>query len=102
MKHKLMPTVVSVAVGLVLWCHAGGSDAQSVLATGADAEITEDGIHRVNPLIMDAAWVKPDLDLSRYTRVFLVHTGVQFRDVPRRRLNACSRISASVFPLSEE
>ena len=59
----------------------GGNGAQPILATESDADVTEEGLHRVHPLIMEAAWVRPDLDLSRFTRIFLVPTAVQFREV---------------------
>ena len=58
---------MTAAAGLMLLWYAGGSGAQPILATGPDAEATEDGLHRVDLSIMDDAWVRPDLDLARYT-----------------------------------
>lgn len=81
MKHRMSPAILAAAAGFVLLWQAGGSGAQSILATGADAEVTEDGLHRVDPSLMEAAWVKPDLDLSRFARLFIVPTAVQFREV---------------------
>ena len=51
---------------------------------------------------MEAAWVKPDFDLSGYTRIMLVPTAVQFRDVPERSTDARTRATTEEFPLSDE
>lgn len=51
------------------------------LQTGPDAEVTHDGLHRVDKTVMDAAWVKPDLDLRSYTKLMLVGTDFTYRAV---------------------
>ena len=102
MKRRIPPAILSAAAGLVLLWHAGGSGAQPILATGADADVTEEGLHRVHPSIMEAAWVRPDLDLSRYSRILLMPTGVQFREVAERRYNARTRMSVTEFPLDDQ
>ena len=102
MRHRLPSAILSAAAGLVLLWHAGGSGAQPELATGEDADVTEEGLHRVHPSIMEAAWVRPDLDLSRYTRILVVPTAVQFRDVRDSHFNARTRISIEEFPLNDE
>jgi hypothetical protein len=102
MRRRIPPAILSAAAGLVLLWYAGESSAQFVLATGADADITEDGLHRVDPLIMEAAWVKPDLDLSRYTRILLMPTAVQFRDVPDRQYDPHSGTSTTYFALDDD
>ncbi len=102
MRLRIPPAILSAAAGLVLLWHAGGSGAQPILATGADADVTEEGLHRVHPSIMEAAWVRPDLDLSRYSRILLMPTGVQFREVAERRYNARTRIGVTEFPLGDE
>lgn len=102
MRRRIPPAILSVLAGLALLWYAGGSGAQPVLATGPDADVTEEGLHRVHPSIMEAAWVKPDLDLSRYTRILLVPTGVQFREIRERSYDARSRTGINEFPLSDE
>jgi len=81
LKRKIPTTILSTAAGLVLLSYAAGSGAEIPLATDADANVTAEGLHRVHPSIMEAAWVRPDFDLSSYTRVLLMPTAVQFRDV---------------------
>ena len=101
MKLENLRTLIYFGAGLVLFAYAGVGGAQSVLATGSDAEVTDDGLHRINPLIMEAAWIKPDLDLSSYSRIYVVPTAVQFRDVLEKNYDARSRIATTEFPLRE-
>ena len=101
-RRRISPAILSAAAGLVLFSYAGGSGAQPVLATGPDADVTEEGLHRVHPSIMEAAWVRPDLDLSGYTRILLMPTAVQFRDVDERTYDARSRIHVTEFAVEDE
>jgi hypothetical protein len=104
MRRRIPPAILSAAAGLVLLWHVGGSGAQPILATGSDAEVTEDGLHRVDPSIMEAAWVKPDLDLSGYTRILLMPTAVQFREVDEGRYDSFAATKGAVteFPVEDE
>ncbi|HEY5623338.1 MAG TPA: hypothetical protein VIV14_06225 [Gammaproteobacteria bacterium] len=101
MSHRTWLRFSSAAAGVVLLFHGGISGAQIPLATGEYADVTDEGLHRVHPELMEAAWVKPDLDLTRYSRVLLMPTAVQFRDVPGQTFNARTRIEADAFPVEE-
>ena len=102
MKRRIPPAILSAAVGLVLLWYVGGSGAQPILATGSDADVTEEGLHRVHPSIMEAAWVRPDLDLSRYTRILLMPTAVQFREADEQSYNAHTRTGLSEFAVDDD
>lgn len=102
MRRLTTSAIVSAVTGLLILWYAGGSGAQPPLAIGEDEDITEEGLHRVDPALMEAAWVKPDLDLTGYTRVLLMPTAVQFRDVRPVADNARGRIEATIFPLAED
>lgn len=102
MRRRIPRTILSATAGLVVLWYAAGTGAQPILATGPDADVTEEGLHRVDPSIMEAAWVRPDLDLSRYTRILLMPTAVQFREVDERKYNARTRIGVSEFPVVDE
>ncbi len=102
MRSRVSSAILFSIAGLVLLCQMGASVAQPVLATGEDADITEEGLHRVDPLIMEAAWIRPDFDLSGYTRVLLMPTAVQFRDVPERGTDARTRSMTEEFPVDED
>jgi len=86
----------------MLFWYAGASGALPLLATGPDADVTEEGLHRVHPSVMEAAWVRPNLDLSLYSRILLLPTAVQFRDVGEQRFNARTRIGETEFPIDDE
>jgi hypothetical protein len=94
--------ILFAASGLVVLWYTGATGALPILATGPDADVTEEGLHRVDPSIMEAAWVKPDLDLSVYTRILLMPSAVQFREVDERSFNARTRIGVTEFPLDDE
>jgi len=102
MQRKTTSAIFSAVTGLVLFWYAGGSGAQPPLAVGDDADITEEGLHRIDPAFMEAAWVKPDLDLSGYTRILLMPTAVQFREVSEDPDNAITRIGKNEFAIPED
>ena len=102
MRLQISPAILSTAAGLVLLCHAAVSGGQTIVATGDDADVTEEGLHRVDPLIMEAAWVRPDFDLSGYSRLLLMPTAVQFRNVRARGEDARTRSMTELFPVDED
>jgi hypothetical protein len=67
---------------LCVWVLAGGASAAAPqIQTGQDAETTFDGLTRVDNTIMDAVWVRPDVDLRSFRKVLFVPVGVSYRDV---------------------
>ena len=93
-------TSIIVTGVLTFWC-TGGVSAQPPLVMGDDAEITVDDLHRVDTSVMTAAWVRPDLDLSRYTSLYYMPAIVGFRDVEDRRYSEFSVSSESDFFVGE-
>jgi hypothetical protein len=102
MKHKIWTAIPPILAGLIIFWYAGGIGAQPILASGSDADVTEEGLHRVHPSIMEAAWVRPDLDLSRYSRILLMPGAVHFREVREQIYDARSSIGISEFPVAQE
>lgn len=49
--------------------------------TGPDAEITHDGLTRVNGTVMDIVWARTDIDLTSFRKVRLQGIGTEFRSV---------------------
>jgi len=81
---KTLPRNVAtaaIAAGLVSCASAPPPTVQ----TGPNAEVTVDGLHRVDNSVMALAWVKPDLDLSPYTKVMLDQVTVAYQREPRAR-----------------
>jgi hypothetical protein len=60
---------------------------------------TYDGMVPVRDSGMKEAWVKPDIDLSRYERMLLLPVEVQFRAVRPAALSAVGRSQDREFPL---
>ena len=102
MRSNLSSAILSTAASLTLLCQFGVSAAQPIFAIGDDADVTEEGLHRIDPAIMEAAWVRPDFDLSGYTRILLMPTAVQFRDVPERSSDARTRAMTEFFPVEDD
>jgi hypothetical protein len=102
MKYRIPKIILRAVMGLLFLWYAGGSGAQPILATGPDADVSEDGLHRVDPSIMDGAWVRPDMDLSQYKRILFMPVGVQFRDVRKRNYNVRTRATVKEFWISDD
>jgi hypothetical protein len=102
MKRKMRTATLPILARLMIFWYAGGIGAQPILATGSDADVTKEGLHRVHPSIMAAAWVRPDLDLSRYSRILLMPSAVQFREVREQLYDARSSIGITEFPVDQE
>jgi hypothetical protein len=65
---------------------------------GPNAEVTFDGLHRVDNTQSQVVYVKPSIDLSQYEKIMLVGLGIQYRDVDPR--NKYKR-GADEFSLTE-
>ncbi len=77
--HKVVSTGILVAV-------AGcASTPPPTLQTGPDAEVTVDGLVRVDNAVVPVAYRKPDLDLTPYTRFMLDPVEVAYQKDPRNR-----------------
>lgn len=87
---------LALFAGALLAVASGSVLSAPKFRTGDKAEITFDGLHRVDDTIMDAAWVKPDIDLSGYTKIMVLPAGMTFKD--ERGL----RHSSTQFPLTEK
>jgi hypothetical protein len=89
-----------VAVALMYGANSLGAPKQPRIATGDDEEITHDGLYLVDKSVADKVWVKPDLDLTGYTKIILAPAGIAYR-----KLDPVSRFQAdseSEFPVQEE
>ncbi|MEJ2540927.1 MAG: hypothetical protein P8188_13310, partial [Gemmatimonadota bacterium] len=64
------------------------------LQTGPDAEVTYDGLTRVDNTAMQVVYLRVGADLSSYDKVMLQGAGVEFRPPPQG--------SREEFPVSEE
>ena len=54
------------------------------IQTGPDAELSFDGLHKVDNSLADVAWARPDFDISGYNKILPVSAGVEYRQVKDR------------------
>jgi hypothetical protein len=90
----------AVAIALLYGVNGFGAPKQPRIATGDDEEITHDGLYLVDKSVADKVWVKPDLDLTGYTKLMVAPAGVAYR-----KLDPVSRFQAdseSEFPVQEK
>ena len=88
--------LMAAAAALALSC----ASPQPQLQQGPDAEVTHDGLVRVDRSRMQQAWMKPDADLSQYTK-FTVGSPV-FRFKAVRGSGRSARTGQGAFYISEE
>ena len=81
---------------------AGCETTSPTLQTGANAEITFDGLHRVDGSYMQYAWLKPDLNLAAYTKIHVVNAGIEYREVKPASRSPSANARRSEFPLTEK
>ena len=86
MKHSIIMTVVALAM-------AGCAASEPTIQTGPDAEVTFDGLHRVDNSAFTDAWADPDIDFSRYDQWMGGGAFFEFRAV--RKTNSTTRASSS-------
>lgn len=73
MKIRILSVVVAVAI-------AAGCSSTPQFQTGKDAEMTHDGLTRVDRTIMDAVWARKDIDLTGVTKVTFHGLGIEYRN----------------------
>jgi len=75
MKSRIISLVALVVIG------ATGCTSTPSFQTGEDAEVTHDGLTRLDSTIMDAVWARPDADIRGVTKVMFEGVGVEYRTV---------------------
>jgi len=85
--------VVAVTISLVA-CTASTPTMQK----GDAAEVTFDGLYRVDGTRMDETWLRPDIDLSQYGALMFEGAGVSYMPVKQRARYAST---AEKFPLDD-
>ena len=94
--------VAAVATAFLAVGTIGAAPKQPQIQTGPNAEVTYDGLVRVKKSIADAAWVKPDFDLTPYKKIMIVSAGVSFKKLPQVNKYQARQGSVTEFPVSQE
>ena len=94
-----MKTILSIALALLLVACAKAPTIQE----GPDAEITFDGLVRIDNSAFSNAWIDPDVDLTQYTRIMPGGATFEFRAVKKNSSASMARINnESEFWISDE
>jgi len=88
----LIFTVVSVAC----------TTAPPTIQTGPDAELSFDGLHKVDNSQADVAWARPDFDISGYTKIWLLGAGIEYRQVKNRGRTSIDRTRGGPYFIDDK
>ena len=69
-----------IAVSAIFLIAFAGCSSTPTFQTGEDAEITHDGLTRMEGTVMDAVWAREDIDLTGFTTVMFEGVGFQYRN----------------------
>ena len=69
---------------------AGCAAKESSIQTGPDAEVTFDGLHKVDNSAFKNAWADPDIDFSRYSKFIAGGAVFEFRAVKKSNASRTS------------
>jgi len=70
-----------IAILAALIVAISGCQSTPTFQTGEDAEVTHDGLTRMNNTIMDVVWAREDIDLASFDKVMFERVGVEFRAI---------------------
>ena len=98
-KKVISKSSLAVAATALL---AGCATPEPSLQTGPNAEVSFDGLTKVDNSRADAAWARPDLDLSRYNKLMLVSAGFEYTDASNRGRTAMERSRGGPYVIDEQ
>lgn len=93
----MMTTTFGLVVGSV-----GCTTASPTVQSGPDAEVSFDGLHKIDNSRVDSAWGVPDLDLSSYTNILPVNVGVEYREVKNKGSTYRTRSQGGLYFIDDK
>jgi hypothetical protein len=72
------------------------------IQTGPDAELSFDGLHKVDNSQADLAWARPDFDISGYTKIWPVGAGIEYRQVKDRGRSTMARSQGGPYFIDDK
>jgi len=90
--------LIAAAAVLTLSC----APSKPQLEQGPDAEVTHDGLVRVDRSRMQRAWMRPGMDLSHYTKFVVGPPVFRFKAARRGTHSVRTRAGQGTFYISEE
>jgi hypothetical protein len=98
-KGKTHLLVTALAVLAVVGCASSGPP---TIQTGPDAEVTFDGLHRVDNSQAEFAWARPDFDISGYTKILPVSEGFEYRQATNEGRTEAQRNRGGPFVIPQD
>lgn len=62
----------------------GCTTVEPTIQSGPEAELSYDGLHKVDNSQADMAWARPDFDLSGYTKLMPISGGIEYAEVDNK------------------
>lgn len=94
--------LIRVAVFLpVLALVAACATSNPTIDTSAEAEMTFDGLYPVRGGTADAAWARPDADISQYSKIMLQGVGIEYRPGGESGRLHHARVGADHFEITD-
>jgi len=72
------------------------------IQSGPDAEVTFDGLHKVDNSQADLAWAKPGFDISGYTKLMLVGSGIAYAEAENRGRTTMERSRGGSYFIDDD
>lgn len=72
------------------------------IQTGPNAEVSFDGLHKVDNSQADLAWAKPGFDISGYTKILLVGEGIEYAPAENKGRTTIERSRGGPFYIDED
>jgi hypothetical protein len=90
--------VVSAVATLTVAC----TTAPATIQTGPDAEVSFDGLHKVDNSQADLAWARPDFDISGYTKIMLVGSGIEYAPAKNKGRTSMERSRGGPYFIDDD
>lgn len=100
MMMNRMQQIAKTVTALVFVLALAGCTSMSeppTIQSGPDAEVSFDGLNKVNNSKADLAWARSDIDLSGYSKIQLADISFEYRTVKNRRRSSLSRAGDGVY-----
>jgi len=103
MNKKKTPVLSRAASYLLAFVMVAGCAASTppTLDTSSEAEATFDGLYPIKGGAADAAWARPGVDISKYTKIRLQGVGIEYRPGGESGRLYTNRTNADHFEVTE-
>ena len=99
MKASKCKFLYALVFGVVL---VACTTAPPTIQTGPDAELSFDGLHKVDNSQADIAWARADFDISGYSKILPVGAGVEYRQVKDRGRSTMARSQGGPYFIDDK